>query len=138
MDPFTYIHGQWLTLYFFFSLADNDPSGKMNPSVICNQILKGKLKFPSGVNVRTQELVTALCTKNASKRLGCGLNGTKEVCEHGYFRELDFNLLEKKKYKAPWVPEIENELDTSNFDDYPFDKSVPRFTGKNKNLFKGF
>ena len=116
----------------------NDPSGDMNPSVICNKILKGNLKFPSGVNLRTKGLVQDLLVKKPSDRLGSGLLGTKELCQHSYFRELDFDLLEKKKYKAPWVPQIEDELDTSNFDEYPFDKSVAKFTHKDTNMFKGF
>jgi len=114
-----------------------DPSGNMNSSVICNQILKGSLKFPKGINHRTEELIKDLLMKKPSKRLGSGRLGTKELLDHQYFRELDFSLLEKKKYKAPWVPQIRNPLDTSNFDDYPFDKSVAKYKGK-KGLFKGF
>ena len=114
-----------------------DKSGQMNNSVICNQILKNKVQFPKGVNSRTQELVTELLIKKSSKRLGSGKLGTKECLKHKYFRELDFDVLIKKAYKAPWVPELQNEMDTSNFDDYPFDKSVPLFKGK-QDAFKDF
>jgi serum/glucocorticoid-regulated kinase 2 len=110
----------------------------MNPSVICIKILNSKLTFPSGINLRTKEFVTALLQKQPSKRLGSGQLGTKELCNHSYFRELDFDILERKKYSAPWKPEIKNELDTSNFDDYPFDKSVTQFTGGDKKIFKDF
>ena len=84
-----------------------DPSGNMNSSVICNQILKNQLKFPKGCNPRTQELVKDLCVKKSNKRLGSGRLGTKECLEHSYFRELDFAKLRQKKYKSKkkrWIP----------------------------------
>ena len=114
-----------------------DKSGQMNNSIICNQILKNNVQFPKGVNPRTKDIVTALLIKKSTKRLGCGKLGTKECLKHSYFKELDFDVLIKKSYKAPWIPELLNEMDTSNFDDYPFDKSVPLFKGK-QDSFKDF
>ena len=71
------------------------------------------------------------------KRCGSGRKGTQEVQDHPYFEELDFNVLQAKRYKAPWVPQMKHPLDRSNFDDYPTDETIVAYSG-NQNLFVGF
>ena len=38
---------------------------------------------------------------------------------HKWFRGVDFDMVEEKMIPAPWVPEVESEDDTSQFDEYP-------------------
>ena len=104
-----------------------DPSGDQNPMVIQKNILRGDLRFPKAINERTRRIVTELLTKQPAKRLGGGKRGTVEVGEHDYFKELDFELLLNKRYKAPWKPETANALDRSNFDEYEVDMRVPNY-----------
>lgn len=60
-----------------------------------------------------EDLVRHLLEKNPLERLGT-LNGAAEVSVHPFFRSLDFNSLLRQK--AEFVPQLENEEDTSYFD----------------------
>jgi cGMP-dependent protein kinase len=105
-----------------------DPSGDQNPMTIQKNILRGDLRFPKGINERTRKLVTSLLVKQPGRRLGGGKSGTAEVAEHDYFKELDFQMLLRKRYKAPWKPQRADPLDRSNFDEYEVDMRVPNYS----------
>ncbi|XP_065090879.1 microtubule-associated serine/threonine-protein kinase 3 [Ochlerotatus camptorhynchus] len=60
----------------------------------------------------TKDLITVLLQQNPRDRLGTG--GAHEVKEHYYFIGLDWNNLLRQK--AEFVPQLDNEEDTSYFD----------------------
>ena len=117
-----------------------DQSGNMSSNVICQNILQGRARFPSSLNVRTKKLVQDLLEKSSAKRLGGGASGTSELINHEYFRELKFDLLVEKRYNAPWAPRLQGMLDFSNFDQYEvqeYDPARDAYSGK-QTLFEGF
>ncbi len=117
-----------------------DQSGNMSSNVICQNILQGRARFPSSLNVRTKKLVQDLLEKSPAKRLGGGARGTSELIDHEYFRELKFDLLVDKRYNAPWKPTLQGMLDFSNFDQYEvqeYDPARDGYSGK-QTLFDGF
>ncbi|XP_055530653.1 microtubule-associated serine/threonine-protein kinase 3 isoform X2 [Wyeomyia smithii] len=59
-----------------------------------------------------KDLITALLQQNPRDRLGTG--GAHEVKEHCYFLGLDWNNLLRQK--AEFVPQLDNDEDTSYFD----------------------
>lgn len=46
------------------------------------------------------------------------------IKEHSWFNGFDFNDLYDGKLEAPWRPNIKDEFDISNFDDYSDDPYV--------------
>ena len=72
-----------------------------------------------------------------ARRLGYGTQGPLAIKEHAWFKKLaddkaggfDWEKLVTKTLPAPFVPGIKDPLDTSHFDPYDEDDSVPRFTG---------
>ena len=46
-----------------------------------------------------------------SKRLGI-----EEIKNHPFFETINWNILHKNR--APYIPKIKNDIDTSNFDDF--------------------
>lgn len=64
------------------------------------------------VQLESKDLITQLLQHNPLIRLGTG--GAQEVKDHPYFFGLDWtNLL---RQKAEFVPQLDNEEDTSYFD----------------------
>lgn len=59
-----------------------------------------------------KDLITGLLQQNPRERLGIG--GSNEVKEHCYFNSVDWHSLLRQK--AEFVPQLENEDDTSYFD----------------------
>ncbi len=55
------------------------------------------------------------------------------------FKDVSFewDRLDRRGYKAPFVPKIKDSLDTSNFDPYPDDEPIKPYRG-NQELFVDF
>uniref|UniRef100_A0A146KVD4 non-specific serine/threonine protein kinase n=3 Tax=Lygus hesperus TaxID=30085 RepID=A0A146KVD4_LYGHE len=64
------------------------------------------------VQEEAKDIISSLLQQNARDRLGTG--GSHEVKEHPYFANLDWNSLLRQK--AEFVPQLDNEEDTSYFD----------------------
>ena len=70
-------------------------------------------------------------------RLGMQKNGPADIYAHEWFAGIDWTKLASRRYKAPYKPQVENDLDDRNFDDYGDDDSVLPYTG-DQDLFKSF
>lgn len=51
-------------------------------------------------------------------RLGNLRGGCDDIKHHKWFRGFDFDGMMGRKLRAPWVPKIRNNTDTSHFDAY--------------------
>jgi len=47
--------------------------------------------------------------------------GYDDIVKHPWFGSMDFNAV--RQSKAPWIPKLENETDTTNFDDFDDDNA---------------
>ena len=45
--------------------------------------------------------------------------GANDIKDHRWFNSLDWNALLQRKKQPPYIPEVKNEGDTSNFSNYP-------------------
>ena len=81
-------------------------------------ILEGALDFPKAVTPTCRDLVRRLLHPTVTKRLGCLRNGGVDVRLHRWFADLNMQLLLRMKLEVPFVPQIGDELDTSNFPEY--------------------
>eukprot|EP00051_Salpingoeca_urceolata_P010607 m.130086 g.130086 ORF g.130086 m.130086 type:complete len:1456 (+) comp16777_c2_seq1:356-4723(+) len=75
-----------------------------------------KMKFPEDFEVSepAQDLVRKLLCKR-DKRLGSGPRGVEDIKDHPFFAGVDWEGL--RSHVAPFVPEIDSEVDASNFPD---------------------
>lgn len=64
------------------------------------------------LEANSKDLITSLLQQSPQDRLGSA--GPQEVKEHPYLADLDWNSL--LRYKAEFIPRLENEEDTSYFD----------------------
>lgn len=73
-------------------------------------ILTCQLDFPigkdgkGGVSEVCINLIKELLVTDPKERLGCGVSGIKKLKNHMWFKHLDFDLLEQKKLKPPFIP----------------------------------
>ena len=98
------------------------------------RIVRGRWKIPDEdckLSRSAIDLIWGLLQKRNTERLGCLAGGYREIKNHPWMREVNFVKLVKKSIKAPWVPKIDDPLDTSNFGEYQGkDKNEKSFEGK--------
>lgn len=63
-----------------------------------------------------------LCRQIGSERLGVQKNGIKDIKCHQWFGSFDWDRLQARKVSAPLILPVKNNIDMSNFEDYPKDR----------------
>ncbi|KAI9762014.1 MAG: v-type proton ATPase 16 kDa proteolipid subunit 2 [Chaenotheca gracillima] len=106
-----------ILLYEF--IVGQPPFWDENPIKIYEKIVNEPVRFPRGMPSDAQDLITALCTVNRSKRLGNISGGASRVKSHHFFKGIDWEALYNRQGKGPIIPCIKHAADTSNFDEYP-------------------
>ncbi|EGW30911.1 uncharacterized protein SPAPADRAFT_142096 [Spathaspora passalidarum NRRL Y-27907] len=77
------------------------------------KILQDPLRFPSFLDhTDAQDLLIKLLQKDPANRL----DDANEIKSHPFFKDIDWVKLLNKSYLPPFKPNVENLLDTSNFD----------------------
>ncbi|CAK7895880.1 protein kinase C-like 1 [[Candida] anglica] len=94
---------------------------------IFNAIEHDDVRYPISMPRQTVLVLQALLTKDPAHRLGSGERDAKEIMEHSYFSDVDFNEVFNCQIQAPYIPEITSEHDYSNFDN-EFTSETPRLT----------
>lgn len=99
-----------------------------NTQQMYKNIAFGKVRFPKEVlSQEGRSFVKGLLNRNPKHRLGA-LNDARELKEHPFFQDIDWNLLKSKNIPPPFKPHLLSETDTSNFD--------PEFTNESTSVLK--
>ncbi|KAI8966449.1 kinase-like protein [Daldinia sp. FL1419] len=72
------------------------------------------------LSTRTWNFITT-CINSRSKRF----SNIKDIFEHQYFAEVDWNTL--RESKAPFVPELDSETDAGYFDDFTNEADMAKY-----------
>ncbi|KAF1958056.1 serine/threonine-protein kinase YPK2/YKR2 [Byssothecium circinans] len=99
-------------------LVGQPPFWDQNPMKIYEQIVEGRVRFPSAMSSDARDLISGLCTVDTSKRLGNIQGGAGAVKAHPWFRQIDWDALYYRKVNGPIVPHLRGPADTRNFDEY--------------------
>ena len=63
-----------------------------------------------------RDLIKRLLAHSVTNRLGCLKDGIKDITSHRWFKNLSWDSLLGKTLKAPWKPDITDELDASYYE----------------------
>ena len=106
------------------------------------RIVTLKYSIPEIMNKDARDLVKGLLVRRPSDRLGNRSTGYLEVKSFPWFTQngVAFRDLIRKQQQAPWVPEVKDSMDSSNFDSFapPAHGSWRRLTRDEQEKFKGF
>ena len=70
------------------------------------------------------DLINRLLELNPKKRIGYGENDSKQIKEHKYFSDVDWNKYMNKEIEPPFIPGFEGEQDLKYFDKMFTDEPV--------------
>ncbi|KAF2068108.1 hypothetical protein CYY_010566 [Polysphondylium violaceum] len=121
------------------------PFYSQNVSMMYQKILNGELKIPSYISPEAKSLLEGLLTREVDKRLGT--KGGNEVKSHPWFRNIDWDKLDRKEVEVHFKPKVKSGTDVSQIDpaftqERPMDSVVEGSTlgdAVNKdNSFEGF
>lgn len=116
----------WAVGVFVFELlAGHAPFEAPAPLEIFRKVTAGinKVAFPKHIKADAEDLVKALCRKEASQRLPMKKGGVLNLKRHGWFKGFDWHAYERSEAIPPYIPRVNGGRDTSNFapskDDMP-------------------
>lgn len=95
------------------------------------------LQFHSVMDTSHINLIKKLLVPNPAFRLGNLSGGVNDLINDPFFSDFDWNSFTKKEMESPYVPTIVSPLDSSNFDEYDEDDTVPEFSG-DQEIFANF
>ncbi|KAG7226112.1 hypothetical protein INR49_018723 [Caranx melampygus] len=81
-----------------------------------DKILKCKLSLPPYLTQEARDLLKRLLKRNASARLGAGVDDATEVKSHPFFRHINWEDLLARKVEPPFKPFLQSAEDVSQFD----------------------
>lgn len=85
---------------------------------IYEQIVEGRVRYPSAMGADARDLIAGLCTVDVTKRLGHVRGGAAAVRRHPWFRHIDWDALYHRRTPGPIVPHLRAPDDSRNFDEY--------------------
>lgn len=83
----------------------------------CDEPAQANLSFEGNISKDAKDLIRRLLNRDSRGRLGCGKAGIKEIFKHPWFSKVNWSELEKGNAPVPFVPEVRDETDVSNFDE---------------------
>ncbi|XP_077408681.1 rho-associated protein kinase 2-like isoform X1 [Vanacampus margaritifer] len=84
---------------------------------------KNSLIFPDDVEM-SQEAKNLICAFLTDREVRLGRTGVEEIKSHPFFKSDQWNFENIRETVAPVVPELNGDIDTSNFDDFEDDKGA--------------
>ncbi|CAF0735498.1 unnamed protein product [Adineta steineri] len=107
-----------LGILIFELINGNPPFSGSDPMKTYNVILKGidAIEFPRRVSKMASLLIKRLCRENPVERIGYQKGGISDIQKHKWFEGFSWECLKKQTLAAPYIPKVETDADTSNFD----------------------
>jgi len=83
--------------------------------VLFRNIMGGRLSFPKRFDPVCADYVQKILVRDPLLRLGSSKNGFNDLMEHQWFQGIDWAALLNKELRAPWLPTLKSEIDSSHF-----------------------
>lgn len=95
------------------------------------------LVFSTKMETSHVNIIKKLLVVNPVLRLGNLSGGVDDIINDPFFDSLDWNSIINRGARAPYIPTIDGQLDTSNFDEYEENDRIVPYTGT-QDHFIGF
>ncbi|KAJ3326483.1 serine/threonine protein kinase psk1, partial [Blyttiomyces sp. JEL0837] len=90
-----------LGVMLYDMLTGSPPFTGNNRKKVMESIMKKKPTFPVYLTSYAKDLLTKLLKRNPAQRIGSGPTRAKEIMNHGFFRRINWKLLEAKLVEPP-------------------------------------
>lgn len=104
-----------LGILLYEMLIGCTPFFDSDPLKIYQKINQGKILFPKKIDKNAKLIIKHFLNMNQNERLGCTKNGIADIVEEPFFKNFDWKNLLFHNLEAPFIPEINGNLDTSNY-----------------------
>lgn len=94
-------------------LFSRAPFVDKNPVNLYQKILECRVDWPEDMSADLKDLLQNLLTADIESRYT-----SKEIEEHVWFEDLDFEQALKRKIKPPYIPKVKDDGDTTCFAKY--------------------
>ncbi|CAK4248092.1 unnamed protein product [Aphanomyces euteiches] len=105
-----------LGILIYELIAGTVPFYADDPMQVYSLVLTGNIKFPAFFSRTCIDLVQKLLTQNPVRRLGNLKHGVGDIMNHRWFSGYDWDGLVHGKITPPIVPQLKNNMDSSNFE----------------------
>lgn len=97
-------------------LLQQSPFRGEDEDEIYDAILADEPLYPIHMPRDSVSILQKLLTREPEMRLGSGPTDAQEVMSHSFFRNINWDDIYHKRVPPPFLPQISNATDTSNFD----------------------
>ncbi|KAF2279503.1 uncharacterized protein EI97DRAFT_178538 [Westerdykella ornata] len=97
-------------------LLQQSPFRGEDEDEIYDAILADEPLYPIHMPRDSVSILQKLLTREPERRLGSGPTDAQEIMSHPFFRNINWDDVYHKRIPAPFIPQISNPTDTSNFD----------------------
>ncbi|KAL8713009.1 MAG: hypothetical protein Q9220_002869 [cf. Caloplaca sp. 1 TL-2023] len=97
-------------------LLQQSPFRGEDEDEIYDAILADEPLYPIHMPRDSVSILQKLLMREPELRLGSGPTDAQEIMSHAFFRNINWDEFSEKKVPPPFIPQITNATDTSNFD----------------------